>query len=117
MNKRIGLIGEKLAVRYIREKAYNVLACNYTTRLGEIDIIAKQGNTIVFIEVKTRTTNTFGTPSEAVDYRKQEKIQKISQQYILYKNLHKSCFNYRFDVIAVSLIGKRYKIDHIEDAF
>lgn len=117
MNIHIGSIGEKLAVNYIKEKGYDVLDCNYSTKFGELDIVAKKHNIITFIEVKTRTSGTFGTPSEAVNYKKQQTIQKLSQQYILYKNLDRSPLSYRFDVIEVKLIGKKYKINHIENAF
>ena len=117
MNIHIGSIGEKLAVNYIKEKGYDVLDCNYSTKLGELDIIAMKHDIIIFIEVKTRTSDIFGIPSEAVNYKKQQTIQKLSQQYILYKNLDKSHFSYRFDVIEVKLMGKKYKINHIENAF
>lgn len=117
MNIRIGSIGEELATKYIKDKGYNILDRNYRTKLGELDIIAKKENIIVFIEVKTRTSNVYGIPSEAVNYKKQQTIQKLAQQYILYRKLSNSCFSYRFDVIEVKLIGKKYKIDHIENAF
>lgn len=117
MNRRTGLIGEKLAVNYIKNKGYGILDCNYRTKLGELDIIAKKEDIIIFIEVKTRTSSIFGAPSEAVNYKKQQTIRKLSQQYILYKGLDKDCFNYRFDVIEVKLIEKKYKICHIENAF
>ncbi len=117
MNRRIGLIGEELAANYIKEEGYDILERNYRTKIGELDIIAMKQNTVVFIEVKTRTTNIYGSPPEAVGYKKQQTIQKLSQQYILYKKLNESCFNYRFDVIGVKLVGKKYKIVHIENAF
>ena len=117
MNKHIGLIGEELAVNYIKNKDYNILERNYRTKLGELDIIAKRQNTIIFVEVKTRTSNIYGTPSESVNYKKQQTIRKLSQQYILYRKLYKDHFSYRFDVIEVRLVGKKYKIIHIENAF
>ncbi|QUH21684.1 YraN family protein [Alkaliphilus sp. B6464] len=117
MKIKLGLIGEQLAVNYIRDNGYYILDRNYRTRLGELDIIAKKDNIIAFIEVKTRTSNTYGMPSEAVNYRKQKTIQRLSQQYILHKKLNNTCCHYRFDVIEVKIIGKKYKIDHIENAF
>ncbi|HZJ76194.1 MAG TPA: YraN family protein, partial [Oscillospiraceae bacterium] len=86
MNRRVGLIGEELAANYIRNKGYDVLERNYRTKLGELDIIAANQGIIIFIEVKTRTSSSYGRPSEAVNYKKQSTIQKLSQQYILYKN-------------------------------
>lgn len=117
MKIKLGLIGEQLAVNYIRDNGYSIMDRNYRTRLGELDIIAKKDNIIVFIEVKTRTSNTYGMPSEAVTYRKQKTIQRLSQQYILHRKLNDTCLNYRFDVIEVKVIDKKYKIDHIENAF
>lgn len=117
MGRRIGLVGEELAANYIKNKGYNVLDRNYRTKLGELDIIARKQDIVIFIEVKTRTSGAYGMPSEAVNYKKQQTIRKLSQQYILYKKLDKGRFNYRFDVIEVKLIEKRYKIVHIENAF
>lgn len=117
MKKRIGLIGEKLAEKYIRDKGYRILERNYRTRLGELDLIAYRENIIIFIEVKTRTSNSFGTPSQSINRKKQKTIKNLSQQYILGKKLNKGPFVYRFDVIEVFLLGKKYKINHIEAAF
>lgn len=117
MKKHIGLIGEELAANHIKNEGYNILERNYRTKLGELDIIARDQNIIIFIEVKTRTSNAYGTPSEAVNYKKQQTIRKLSQQYIKHKKLDNSCLGYRFDVIEVKLAGKKYKIDHMENAF
>lgn len=117
MNIKLGSIGEQLAANYIKDKGYYILDRNYRTKLGELDIIAKKDNIIAFIEVKTRTSNAFGVPSEAVNYKKQKTIQKLSQQYILYKKLDNNYWVYRFDVIEVKIIDKKYKIHHIENAF
>lgn len=116
MNVKLGLVGEKLAANHMKNKGYCILDQNYRTKIGELDIIAKKDNSIVFIEVKTRTSNVYGRPSEAVDTKKQKKIRRLSQQYIVYKNL-KENWIYRFDVIEVHIIGKKYKIEHIENAF
>ena len=74
----LGKEGEALAVSFCRKKGYRILEKNYRTVFGEIDIIARDGEMIVFIEVKTRTDDTFGYPFEAVDARKREKIRKVA---------------------------------------
>lgn len=119
MNRYIGSIGEELAANHIKKKGYSVLDRNYRTKLGEIDIVARKQNIVVFIEVKTRTSDIFGRPSEAVNYKKQKTIKRLSQQYILHKKLDRNCLNYRFDIIEVEikLTEKKYRINHIENAF
>ena len=117
MNKKIGAIGEQLAVNYLKNKGYSILDCNYRTRLGEIDIIATINDRIVFIEVKTRSSSAFGTPSEAVNYKKQMTIRRVSQQYLLSNKLREDNLYLRFDVIEVRLIGKKYTMNHMENAF
>lgn len=117
MNKKIGLIGEQLSANYLREKGYLILDRNYRSRLGELDIVAKKDNLIIFVEVKTRTSDMFGCPSEAVNYKKQQTIYKLSQQYIMIKNLYHDYWIYRFDVIEVKITDKKYKINHILNAF
>ncbi len=69
----MGRAGEKRAVVFLKKKGFKILKTNYKTVFGEIDIIAQDKDTIVFIEVKTRTSDNYGVPSEAVDKRKQEK--------------------------------------------
>lgn len=117
MNIKLGSLGEQLAEKYLKEKGHLILEKNYRTKLGELDIIAKKDNTIIFLEVKTRTSDAFGAPREAVGNKKQKTIQRLSQQYILHRKLEALSFNYRFDVIEVKIVGKRYKIEHIKDAF
>ncbi len=113
----MGRLGEQLAAKYLIDNGYLILDQNYRTKLGELDIIANKDHVIIFIEVKTRTSNTFGTPSESVNYKKQKTIQKLSQQYILHKKLNHEFWIYRYDVIEVRIINKKYKIDHITNAF
>lgn len=115
MNKKIGDYGEDLSKKYLITKGYTILACNYKTKLGEIDIIGSKKETIIFIEVKTRRTNSFGLPREAVNYKKQMVLKKLAQQYIQYKSLKN--MNFRFDVIEVIIKNEKYDINHIENAF
>lgn len=109
--KILGRSGEKLAVKYLKKNKYEILATNYTTHVGEIDIIAKDKEYVVFVEVKTRTSDLFGMPSEAVNREKQRKYSKVAQEFLL-KNGYtdRPC---RFDVVEV--INK--EINHIINAF
>ena len=112
-NKETGGVGEKIAEKYLKSKGYVILERNYKTDVGEVDIIANDGNYLVFIEVKARRTDEFGLPAEAVDERKQRKISMVAAQYIK-RNMYfnSAC---RFDVIEIYL-GTR-EINHIENAF
>lgn len=110
-NKITGDKGEILAQNYLKKKKYRILERNYHSNTGEIDIIAQDKKQIVFVEVKTRESNMFGNPSEAVDERKQFKIRMVAEAYLKENYL----FDYpcRFDVVEV-LDGY---INHIENAF
>jgi len=110
-NKVLGNSGEEIAIKYLKKHGYKILEVNYKHKIGEIDIIAKKGSIIVFIEVKHRSSDYFGLPREAVNELKQNKIRMIATAYIKKKRL----FDYpcRFDVIEI-LSGE---ITHIEDCF
>lgn len=99
MGDNYGKIGEDLAEKYLVEKDYYILARNYHSRFGEIDIIASDGKSLVFVEVKTRTQNQFGTAMEAITKGKIDKMIKTSQFYLSQRNLHGQ--SYRFDAIEV----------------
>ncbi|WP_370856691.1 YraN family protein [Megasphaera sp.] len=96
----LGYYGEQAALSFVRqEKGYHVRCCNYRNRLGEIDIIADDGHTLVFIEVKTRTTGSYGLPCEAVEKRKRRQITRVASAYLARFGLwERPC---RFDVIEV----------------
>lgn len=94
-----GKIGEDLAEKYLASKDYYILSRNYHSRFGEIDIIASDGTSIVFVEVKTRTQNQFGTPLEAITSHKLSKMIKTSQFYLTQRSMHN--YPYRFDAIEV----------------
>ena len=107
----LGKLGEQMAVDYLKKKDYKILECNFKCKSGEIDIIAKYKDVLVFVEVKTRTTIKYGMPKEAVNYRKQQKIRNVALVYLKFKRLmNSSC---RFDVIEV-LGGS---ITHLENCF
>lgn len=117
MNKtKIGRFGEELAANYLQSLGYQILERNYLAKFGEIDIIAKLNDTIAFVEVKTRKNSVFGTPGQAVNYRKQSKIIKTANLYKM--NCHDETVTYRFDVIEIYYDSfEKYKINHIEGAF
>lgn len=113
MKRLLGSKGEELALKYLKRKGFRILHRNFRTPLGEIDIIAEDRQTLVFIEVKTRSDDSFGLPFEAVDSRKKERMKRIALLYL--KNLGKER-PVRFDVISVEIKDSN-RIDHIIEAF
>ncbi len=96
-----GRLGEAFAVEYLVGQGYEILQNNYRKQFGEVDIIARDQGTLVFIEVKTRHSKVFGSPSEAVTARKQRQLSKIAQDYLLTHQLNDTAA--RFDVIGITL--------------
>ena len=84
-NHVLGVQGEIIAAEFLKKKKYIILEKNYTTKIGEVDIIAKDNDVIVFVEVKERGTKRFGLPREAVTLYKQNKIRLVASQYLLSK--------------------------------
>lgn len=113
-NLSIGICGEKAVKKYLRRRFYKIIECNYKCFWGEIDIVAKRGKYICFIEVKTRGKNAFGRPADAVTNLKQEKIIKSA-----YSFLHKYECNSmaRFDIAEVFADNGKFKIVYIKNAF
>ena len=83
--KLLGRIGEKSAGKYLRKKGYKIIEKNYTTKIGEVDLIALYGDLLVFIEVKTRSSTAYGNPGDAVDYFKQKKYVLLAKEYLMLK--------------------------------
>ncbi len=109
-----GRAGEQLAVAYLEQKNYVILATNWRHHHTEIDIIARSGQTLVFVEVKTRKTDYFGYPEEAVNRTKQQHMQRAAQAWIHANNWQQEI---RFDIIAITLENRDQQVYHIEDAF
>lgn len=113
-----GAAGETLAARYLRKKRYTLLAANYRTRFGEIDIIAADKKYIAFVEVKLRGSAAIYTPQEAVTPAKQQRIIKTA---MLYLQTHPSALQPRFDVISIVADDrdpmKALSIEHLPAAF
>jgi putative endonuclease len=115
MTQKTGKLGEELAVRYLCARGYVLQERNYRWAGGEIDIIVTQGKTLVFVEVKTARTASFGAPELWVDERKQHRIARTAEKYLASRRLFdREC---RFDVIAVTIKRNRSDIRHIKNAF
>lgn len=110
----IGKIGEDIACEYLSKNNCEIIERNFNCRQGEIDIIAKDKNEMVFIEVKTRRNNKYGSPVDAITYYKQKHIIK-SVQYYLYKEKLENTF-VRIDVIEVYNKDEKYYVNHIKNA-
>lgn len=112
-NREKGEIGENIASKYLLSTGAEILERNYKIKLGEIDIIAKLDNELVFVEVKSRSNNKYGIPSESVNYKKKNKITSIAKYYMLINNLYD--IPVRFDVVEIYFGEKKLK--HIVNAF
>lgn len=112
-NKEKGNAGERIAEKYLKDLGYLIVARNYKTELGEIDLIANDGDTLVFVEVKSRRSDAYGFPSEAVDERKQRKLSMVASQYIKRNMFFGAAV--RFDVVEVYF--EEARVNHIENAF
>ena len=106
----IGKFGEETACAYLEEKGYLILARNYHSRYGEIDIIAQDCDYLVFAEIKTRSPNAMDTPQASVTYAKQQKIIKTAQYWLLSHPMDRQP---RFDVLALTVQENPVKILHI----
>jgi len=114
LRKLLGRSGEDLAAKHLAGRGYSILERNYSAPYGEIDLIALDNGTVVFVEVKTRTTGAYGAPELAVDHRKQERMVKAALGYLKHKKLHQMpC---RFDVVAISGAGGE-RVEVIQNAF
>lgn len=110
--RAVGTDKERLAADYLREKGYEILEMNYRIRQSEIDIVAREGRTIIFAEVKYRKNNSCGMPGEAVDHRKQARISRAAMHYLATHGLWEKvpC---RFDVVEIL----NTEVRHIVNAF
>ena len=114
-NQSSGAWGEDVALRYLTRLGYTLVERNYRTRRGEIDLIVRKRDTLVFVEVKLRRTANFGDPLEAVTPHKQTTIRRLAAQYLADRN---PGFNtLRFDVVGILAGRNDLRIEHIEDAF
>lgn len=110
-----GQEGEQLAVRHLKRLGYRIICRNYRSPLGEIDIIARHRGVLVFVEVKSRSTETFGSPKLAVTPAKQRKLSQVAWHYLQQHNLTEA--NARFDVVTISRMQGSPHLEVIENAF
>lgn len=117
-NNLVGAWGEEVAADFLRKKRYEILACGYRSRFGEIDIIARNRKFLVFVEVKLRKNADFARAAEFVDRRKQERLRTTA---LVYLSQYPTALQPRFDVIEIyapeGMDTLRPRINHLEDAF
>ena len=113
-HNEIGKQGEEVAVDYLLKNGYEIIERNYQARKAEIDIIARKGDWLIVIEVKTRTSVDFGNPEDFVDKKKIKLLVKAIDEYVQETDLD---LEIRFDIIAVLKNGNEFSIEHFEDAF
>jgi len=110
-----GKQGENAVAQYLRNQGYTIRAHNFTKQYGEVDLIAHKNDTLVFVEVKTRT-NPLVDPAEVISIHKQKRITKAAKAYIAH-SAHTDDFVYRFDVALVEEHNNDFHIRYIENAF
>ena len=113
-HNEVGNRGEELARNYLSKKGYLIMAINWRFQKAEIDIIAEHGNQLIIVEVKTRSSEEFENPKEAVTIGKQKLLIKAANAYIEENDIDLDC---RFDIVSIFLLKEGVKIEHIEDAF
>jgi len=113
--KEYGKKGEIDAVRYLKKNGYRIIEKNYRTRLGEIDIIAKDGKTIVFVEVKARRSIRYGHPKWAITPKKKRNMSMVALHYL--KSTHQNKAKARFDVVTIHPEENSMRIELIKNAF
>jgi len=114
--KEVGALGEKLAVDFLKKRGYKIVQRNFRCREGEIDIIAKQGDCLVFVEVRTKKSSGFGIPEESITPFKSRKLVALADIYL--QNCSSLPQSWRIDVVAVELKpdNKLSRLEHIENA-
>lgn len=115
-NRAFGEYGERLAARYLQEQRIDVLDTNWRCELGELDIVARDGRTLVFCEVKTRSSTAYGAPVEAVGRAKAARIHRLAARWMTEREARAGAL--RFDIVSVlAPDGRRPEITHLRDAF
>jgi len=115
MRKELGKQGEDIAARYLKNLGYRILSRNFRSRYGEVDIICIYKQVIVFVEVKTRTSTSYGSPEESITKVKKEHIRKVA---LIYLETYPQPFReIRFDVIGILMEDNKPRINHLIAAF
>ena len=115
INKQKGSAGELSAYRYLRQHGYKIVARNYRKRFGEVDLIGWDGDTLAFIEVKSRTSQVRGRPEEAVHRTKQKQICRVAREYRSRNHLYD--INYRFDIVSIEGMTGQEHVELLKGAF
>lgn len=113
--QQFGKKSERLAAEFLKRTGYRILETNYRSKLGEIDIIAREKGTIVFVEVKARNTSRFGSPKGAITPAKQRKISMVALDYL--KRSGQTEVSARFDVVAIDTASGKIDIEVVKNAF
>ena len=113
--QQYGKKSESVAVAQLKKNGYQILERNYRTKMGEIDIIARDGDVIVFVEVKARQTTGYGNPKHAVTWTKQQKIARTALTYL--KSTNQMDQKARFDVVAIQPAGNGPSVEIVKNAF
>ena len=112
-HNELGKWGEDLAAGYLQRKGYTIIERDWKSGKRDLDIIAQDGNVIVFVEVKTRRNRLYGEPEESVDYHKLQNLQQAISHYVKFKHIHQEI---RFDIISiVGTVGTDPDIQHIQN--
>ena len=112
----LGRLGEELACKYLKKAGYKILELNYRGRLGEIDLVAEEGECLVFVEVKTRSGLAFGHPFESINSRKQHQLIRAAREYLAVHGAEERVC--RFDAVAVLQSGgQAVQVELIKNAF
>jgi putative endonuclease len=115
IKQSLGSAGEAAAERWLRSHGFEIVARGFRARCGEIDLIARDGAQVVFVEVKTRTSDAFGRPSEAVNAQKRRRIARVASSFLVRSGWTETAC--RFDVVEVLPVGAGWRVTHIPDAF
>ena len=113
--QKLGIDGETLACEELEKLGFSIIERRFRTRFGEIDVVANDRGTVVFVEVKTKTDSSFSDPVESVTKQKQRRLVSMAEQYVAYHRIdHMPC---RFDVVTVDVSMAPCKVTHYKDAF
>lgn len=111
--KDIGNLGENIAKKYLENMEYRIITTNFRCKQGEIDIIAVDGEEVVFVEVKTRKNMNYGYAIDSIDYKKKSHIYKASKYFVYKYKLEKFCI--RFDIVEIYLKENKYILNHLKN--
>ena len=111
----LGKTGEDLACGELERRGYAIIARRYRCRCGELDVVARDGSTLVFVEVKARDSHAFGDAAEAVTWQKQQRIVRLASEYVMRHHLNDTAC--RFDVVSIQFDDGRPVIEVFQNAF